>query len=232
MATIAKAQVINISNHGEDVKRFDFRVDKLNDFEAGQFLQLTLEDFNGSGNWPESRTFSIASYINKDNKITLIIKKVGVYTTKIFNELKIGSFCTLKYAYGDFLLPMFDEDARVHCIAGGTGIAPFISFFHQRHYERNTENMYLYYSVRENHNFVALDEIKECLPKDNIYLYCSQEKVKDLKNSRIDFQDIKKNIQNIEEDYFYICGSNELIKNYTTLLRNYGVINIITEDWS
>lgn len=232
MSTVANAQVIKIANHGNDVKRFDFKVDKLDSFEAGQFLQLTLENFNGSGNWPESRTFSIASYINDEDIITLIIKKVGLYTERIFNELELGSFCTLKYAYGDFMLPMFDDDARVHCIAGGTGVAPFISFIKQRKFEGNANNMYLYYSVRNYENFVALSEIHECLNKKNVNLYCSQEKIEGIKNSRIEFQDIKNNIQNIKEDYFYICGSKELVEYYTFSLKEEGALNIITEDWS
>jgi|JI61114C2RNA_FD_contig_91_127116_length_11651_multi_2_in_0_out_0_6 ferredoxin-NADP reductase len=232
MSTVTKAQVIRIINHGDDVKRYDFRVDKLDTFEAGQFLQLTLDDFNGSGNWPESRAFSIASSFNNENVITIIIKKVGTYTDRIFNELKKGGFCTLKYAYGDFLLPMFDDEARIHCIAGGTGISPFLSFFKQRKIEQNTNNMYLYYSVKKNENFAALDEVENCLKNSNINLYCTQEIIEGIKNSRIDFQDILFNIENIEKDYFYICGSNELINNYKILLQNQGALNIITEDWS
>ena len=65
--------------------------EKYKRYDAGTFLQLTLENVSASDYWPESRTFSMASaYDKKNGLIKLIIRKSGVYTTRIFDELQEG----------------------------------------------------------------------------------------------------------------------------------------------
>ena len=232
MAEVSKAKVVNVDQYGDNICKYILQVDELNSFEAGQFLQLTLDDFNGSGNWPESRAFSIASYINDDNTLTLVIKKVGMYTSRIFSELKVGTYCTIKYPYGEFLLPIFDEQAPIHCIAGGTGISPFLSFMEQLKSQKNTNRMYLHYSSRKECDFVNLDLILNSLPSSNISLYCTKEESKQMIHRRVTIQDVITNVKNIEKEYFYICGSTELINLMNKELLKIGAKNIVYEEWT
>ena len=157
MAVVTNAEILSVIEHGEDVREFILKPKIYRRFEAGTFLQLTLEDVNASEIWPDSRTFSIASCHNKDKTIRLIIKKVGEYTGKLFNELKEGSECTIKYSFGDFLLPVFDKENPIVCVAGGTGIAPFLSFLGQLKNENNLNRMYLLYSVKKFENFIDIE---------------------------------------------------------------------------
>lgn len=232
MAEVAKAVVMSVNQHGDDIRKYILKVDELNSFEAGQFLQLTLDDFNGSGNWPESRAFSIASYMNDENTITLVIKKVGFYTNRIFSELQVGSCCTIKYPYGEFMLPMFDDQTPIHCIAGGTGISPFLSFMGQLQSQNNTDRMFLHYSSRKECDFVNLDLILNSLSSSNIRLYCTKEQPKQMTHRRITIEDILSNVSNIEEEYFYICGSTELINSMNVELLKAGAKNIVFEEWT
>ncbi len=232
MAEVAKARVISVDQHGDDIRKYILQVDELNSFEAGQFLQLTLDDFNGSGNWPESRAFSIASYLNDDHTLTLVIKKVGPYTARIFSELSVDSYCTIKYPYGEFMLPMFDEETPVHCIAGGTGISPFLSFIGQLQSQNNTNRMFLHYSSKKECDFVNLDIILSSLPSSNVRLYCTKEEPKQMIHRRITIEDVITNVKNIEEEYFYICGSTELITFMNKELMKAGAKNIVFEEWT
>jgi ferredoxin-NADP reductase len=208
------------------------QVDELNLFEAGQFLHLTLDNCNGSSNWPESRAFSIASYMNDDNTLTLVIKKVGTYTSRIFSELKAGSYCTIKYPYGKFLLPIFDDQAPIHCIAGGTGISPFLSFMGQLKSQNNTNRMFLHYASRNECDFVNLDIIFNALPPSNVRLYCTKEESEQMINRRVTIEDVISNVKNIEKEYFYICASTELIKSMNNELLKIGAKNIVYEEWT
>ena len=131
MGTISKATVLSIKEYGSEIREYTLKLMKNHYFEPGSFLQLTLEEKEDYTRWPESRNFSIASAFNEDGTIKLIIQKVGVYTARIFNELHEGDSCTVKYAFGDFLLPFFDKNSTICCIAGGTGIAPILSFCEQ-----------------------------------------------------------------------------------------------------
>jgi ferredoxin-NADP reductase len=232
MSIITNATVQSIESYGSNVKRYTLKVNELGTYESGQFLQLTLEYFNGSGNWPESRAFSIANFRNSQNEIELIIKKSGFYTQRIFNELKEGVSCTIKYAYGDFLLPLFDPEARIHAIAGGTGVAPFLSFVQQLHAESSTDNFHLYYTVSFANEFVKLKMLESLLPKANLHLFCTRENINYALNKRVEISDVLHNLEHIKKDYFYLCGSNSLVETFKKGLTQLDANNIFFEDWN
>lgn len=228
MAITTSATIEKIVNISENIKEFTIKPEKITSYEPGQFLQFSLDNIDASTYWSESRTFSIASY-GRDY-IKLIIKKVGKYTKRIFEELKEGSKVTIKYAYGDFLLP-FDCDDGIVCIAGGTGISPILSFIDKLKEDDELDKIKLFYSARNKEELIDYDNICEILPKDNVYFYVTRQDTKDERiiNRRIDVDDIKNNT-NIDS-YIYICGSNEFINYFKCNLEALGYENIILDEW-
>lgn len=94
----------------------------------GQFLHLAIDaDYDGVGQWPESRCFSMQSNPDEESiRITYSVK--GAFTTQMRDQLKTGDEVWLKLPYGDlFQQPHNKENALF--IAGGTGITPFLSLF-------------------------------------------------------------------------------------------------------
>ncbi len=232
MATISKAIIINVRDYGDEIKEFTLKLDKYRRFEAGTFLQLTLENVTASERWPDSRTFSISSYYNKDKTIRLIIKKVGEYTTKIFEELKEGSICTVKYAFGDFTLPIFDTENELIFIAGGTGISPFLSFLEYLEEEGGLDRVKLFYSARKKENFIHLDYIKNVLNENQLFLFSTREENTGMNNKRIELEyDVLKNIKNKEKAHYYICGSKEFILDFKNKLEENGITQIYIDEW-
>ena len=64
MATPQKLRCLinKITDHGGHVYTVDLAPERpVPRFKPGQFLHLTLDDYDPSGFWPESRVFSIAS---------------------------------------------------------------------------------------------------------------------------------------------------------------------------
>jgi NAD(P)H-flavin reductase len=94
-------------------------------FRPGQFLHLTVDDYDPSGFWPESRVFSIASSPRDRNRIRICYSVKGRYTTKMEQTLKIGGGVWIKLPYGDFVI---DDASDAVLIAGGTGISAFTAF--------------------------------------------------------------------------------------------------------
>ncbi len=231
MSIFSRATVINIKNYGDNLKEFTLKLDNYKRFEAGTFLQLTLNDVTASERWPDSRPFSIASYYNEDKTMRLIIRKVGKYTTKIFEQLIVGASCTVKYAFGEFILPMFDKENEIICIAGGTGISPFLSFIECLEKEGGLDRIKLFYSVRTQRDYIELDYIKNTINKNNLFLYCTGEKVDYAKKGRIEIEEILKTVKNKEKADFYICGSNEFIADFKRELRKNNIVRINTDEW-
>lgn len=129
-----------------DMRRFRF---ELKDpptisFKAGQFAQLLCPQYKGSGE-EVYRAYSIASDPQQDNLIDLIIRRVpnGICTTWCFDHLKIGDPVKLNGPYGDFYLS--DTDAPMVFLAGGSGMAPFVSILsHMRNVASRREAKYFF----------------------------------------------------------------------------------------
>jgi len=124
-----KSELINILNPFEGIYTLEF--ESLNGkykYHPGQFLHIALdEEYDGSGQWPDSRCFSMQSNPNEETiKITYAVK--GEFTRQMEQQLKVGTEVWLKLPYGDLFTQPHNKTNTVF-IAGGTGITPFLSLF-------------------------------------------------------------------------------------------------------
>ena len=229
MGTISKATVLTVEKHGEEVREYTLQLHKNNHFEAGSFLQLTLEIKKDLSRWPDSRNFSIASAYNKEGIIRLIIRQFGSYTKRIFNELQPGSECTVKYAFGDFLLPFFDKQATICCVAGGTGIAPILGFCEQMSQTGSLNRLHVYYSFKHANEMPGVELLRKLLPAENLHLFCTQQEMDQIPNRRIVFEDIQ--FTDLSSTYFYICGNESFTHYFVGNLKKIKAENIYTDEW-
>lgn len=124
-----RSKIVSIVNPFEGIYTLEF--ESLNGnykYHPGQFLHLALDsEYDGSGQWPESRCFSMQSNPNKESiKITYAVK--GKFTSVMEQQLRIGLELWLKLPYGDLFTKNQNKINTVF-IAGGTGITPFLSLF-------------------------------------------------------------------------------------------------------
>ena len=231
MAIVSNATVLSIKEYNEDIREYIIKPDVYRRFEAGTFLQLTLEKVTASEVWPESRTFSIASCYDKASKvIKLIIRKSGHYTTKIFEELLVNKECTIKYSFGEMLLPQFDNENNIVCIAAGSGIAPFLSFVEELKESDQLDRLELFYTVRKNTDFISYDYLKEILSASKLHLFCTDENSDKAENRLMSIEDIA-NGENILNKHYYICGSPEFITFFKEKLMKLKIKNIYLDEW-
>jgi ferredoxin-NADP reductase len=218
-----KSFVTSVSNPVPGVYTVEFR--SLNGrfkYLPGQFLHLALDnDYDGSGQWPESRCFSMQSNPDEENiRITYAVK--GRFTKMMEQHLKVGSEVWLKLPYGDLFTRPHDKVNTVF-IAGGTGITPFLSLFtHSSFAEYKNPRIYLgFRSKAYNIYDKELNFVRLCKPK--IY-YNDVE-------GQLDIQRI------LEEngatcDYF-IIGPPAMIKSIENYLTGNSIEKdqIKTDDW-
>jgi NAD(P)H-flavin reductase len=128
MSTPRKLQctVERITDHGDGVYTVEMKpLRPVPVFRPGQFLHLTLDNYDPSGFWPESRVFSIASSPGARECLRIVYSVKGVYTTRMAKELHPGKGVWVKMPYGEFVV---DGTADAVLIAGGTGITAFQAF--------------------------------------------------------------------------------------------------------
>ena len=124
-----KAVVEQVARHDSNVASFRLKAEKrLPRFVPGQFIHLTMDAYDPSSFWPESRVFSVANAVMDRSTIWLTISRQGNYTGRILDEVQSGSVLWAKGPYGEFSVDGSHGYRSAVLIAGGTGITPFCAF--------------------------------------------------------------------------------------------------------
>lgn len=222
-----KAKIEKIDNPIDNIFTVSFSSDKKFKYLPGQFLHLALDYYDGIGQWPDSRCFSMQSNPEDDIlKITFAVK--GCFTNRMKVELEERKEVWLKLPYGDIFQRGHDKTKCVF-IAGGTGVTPFFSLFNS-----NEFNFYVYPKI-----YLGFRSRKY-----NIY-HRELSKICNYTNSssnflKIVYQDIDGilNINSIFEENgvestYFISGPPFMIKSFKKyLIHNCVQENkVITDDW-
>jgi NAD(P)H-flavin reductase len=223
---VSRARIVSIKELSTSTREYILELELKFHHEPGQFLQLTLENVDSSMIWPDSRSFSIASYEMPNKQLRLIIKKEGKFTTKLFNDIKVNNILTVKLPYGSFL-PPFDLSLTL-CLAGGTGIAPFLSFFEFFKSNDQLKNFYLFHSTKFMVDAIDNVYLTKELHK-NYKLFLTSDNVPNINNQRINLQEITKSFS--KNTNIYICGNKSFNEDYKNNLIKLGYNNVNIEDW-
>ncbi|KAF0226221.1 MAG: oxidoreductase fad/nad(p)-binding domain protein [Erysipelotrichaceae bacterium] len=230
MAIVSACIVTNIIDINKDVKKFRLKLAKPISYEPGQFLHLTTELVSASDYWPTSRAFSIASYsTNVDDEIEVYIKNNGGYTKEVMESLHIGSMCTVKYPYGDFILPELKPNTKIVGICNGVGITPLLSILDYMSKTNQQDQFYLHYSIRNLEEIIGKEKIEK-IASDHLALNVTRQNTKHFNNRRIDSPDF---VGNYDPDntYFFVSGSNQFIQDMQEKLLALGYTKIIVDSW-
>lgn len=222
-----RSELISIQNEIENIYTLEFKSLKGKfKYSPGQFLHLALDsDYDGTGQWPESRCFSIQSNSNQETiKLTYSVK--GVFTNMMKNELKVGSIVWLKMPYGELFINEHDYNNTIF-IAGGTGITPFLSLFTDECFTKYN-NPILYAGFRNELMNIFNSELDAArLINHQLRINCIYED-----------EDGILSIENIHKESnpstcFFISGPPDMITTFRNYLLKNEVLssNIITDDW-
>jgi NAD(P)H-flavin reductase len=223
---VSRARVASIKELSNTTREYILELELSFHHEPGQFLQLTLENVDSSMIWPDSRSFSIASYEMPNKQLRLIIKKEGKFTTKLFNDIKLNNILTVKLPYGSFLPPL--DLSQTLCLAGGTGIAPFLSFYDFFKFNNMLKNFHLFHSTKLIVDAVDNIHLTNDLNK-NYRLFLTSDNVPNINNKRINLEDITKSFS--KNTNIYICGNKSFNQYYKKNLIQLGYNNVVVEEW-
>lgn len=218
-----RSRVVSVQNPFDSIYTLEFESLGGNfKYLPGQFLHLAIDYlYDGSGQWPDSRCFSMQS--NPDNpriKITYAVK--GRFTRQIEQELRVGSEVWLKLPYGDLFTQRHNKEKTVF-IAGGTGITPFLSLFtHESFNEYKGSRIYLGFKSRSYNIYqYELNSIKSTNP---VIYYQDKDGLLDI---NLIFSENGTNV------CYFISGPPVMIKSFKQTLIDVGVPQnqVLTDDW-
>lgn len=216
-----KSIVEQITNPLPGIYTVTFSSEKKFIYRPGQFLHLALDEYDGIGQWPESRCFSMHSNPKEELiKITYSVK--GNFTSRMKTELYEGKDVWLKLPYGD----IFDRGhSKENCvfIAGGTGITPFLSLFTDDSFcEYINPKIFLGFRSKE-YNIYQKEPASVSLCVTKIYY----ENIDGI----LDINSIYNECSNYST--YFISGPPIMIKNFKKFLLENAVEEnkVITDDW-
>lgn len=219
-----KAKVEKIENPIEDIFSLTFSSDEKFKYLPGQFLHLALDDYDGIGQWPDSRCFSMQSNPDEELlKITYAVK--GKFTNRMKNELHEGKEIWLKLPYGDIFQRGHNKNNCVF-IAGGTGITPFLSLFNSDEF-CSYINPKIYLGFRSKEYNIYEKELSEICNNSSICMKLFYQDVDGILDIKSIFE------ENGLYSTYFISGPPIMIKHFKKYLIESGVYEnrIITDDW-
>ena len=188
-------------------------------FKPGQYVNLIV-NINKK---EYRRSYSICSHPNEPLRIAVKRVDQGV-VSNWFNDLSDHSEPILVSApTGNFILP--EKSKSFVAIAAGSGITPIMSILKANAKEIEAS---LIYGNKTKDEAIFLDDIKN-LPLKSVTHFFSRESVKDMQKGRIDKNAltslIKENIEILKNDYFLLCGPEEMIHACKDTLQFFGLPN-------
>lgn len=219
-----KVKVEKVANPLPDVFTISFSSNKKFKYLPGQFLHLALDEYDGIGQWPDSRCFSMQSSPNEELlKITFAVK--GKFTKRMAHELHHGKEIWLKLPYGDMFQRGHDKKNCVF-IAGGTGLTPFLSLFTDSSFGDYLRPV-LYVGFRNNDYNIFATELNQAQNINNGFA------IKTIYQDQDGILDIEKIYKNHNSSTYFISGPPAMIKNFSGYLLGKDITDskIITDEW-
>ncbi len=176
-------------------------------FDAGMFVMVYGVD--ASGKECIGRAFSIASEPSAPEMEFFVVKEHGGHVSH-FTETKPGDMYNVAGPHGQFkFVPGVDK--KVLFIAGGTGLAPFMSMIrHLKKISSDTDAVLLY-SVKFPTEILGKDELYQICKDLNIKLVISVTRPQEGdgwtgETGHINADMIKREAPDVLERVSYICG--------------------------
>ena len=214
-------KIAKVTERGEDCRSFTLVPDTekgtnaLAYFGAGKYLTV-FETIEGM---PITRAYSISSSPKDslESKYVLTIKLVegGLMSKFIFDTWKEGRSVEVSAPAGNFEYQELRDAKKVICLAGGSGITPFVSMANAIKDGDEDFEMTLLYGSRNYDNILFRDELaaleKECDKIKVVHVLSDEKKAKKgTEKGFITADLIKKYAPENEEYSVFICGPQQM----------------------
>lgn len=240
-----KATITEVIAHNQEIHSYTLVSEKrLPRFLPGQFIHLSLEMYDPSTFWPESRVFSVANAVLDNRTIKLIIGKQGNYTKRIIEELHVGSIVSCKGPYGSFTIQQESLVSKIVLIAGGTGITPFSAYMESL-LENNIlefSKCFLFYGAKTVDLLICKNLADTCASKLSNFkaYYFAENNIPfnsfplAVKCGRLDIKSIVETVKPSNHSIFYLSGPKLMIDYFSKELVEvfqYPPENILIDAW-
>lgn len=181
-------------------------------FEAGQYIWIILPKLGFPDLKGERRAFSITSSTFNKKQISILFRDSDSGYKKTLRSLPLGSEVKVVGPFGSSYVPK-PEQQKIVMIAGGVGIAPFLSIL--RSFDKPTDTRFkLVYVYSSADSIPYFDELNSITSQQDIPFAHHKGSL----NTSIFPTDI-----NWTKDHFYICGPRGMVETAYKILTEHEV---------
>ena len=179
-------------------------------FTPGQFIFLHILDKDG--NTVVKKPYSIASAPDA-NHLELCIKMRNGNCTGRLDNMAVGESVGIEGPFGNFT---YDDQKEAAFVAGGVGIAPFLSILRHIAGKKLKGRFVLFYSAKTKGDLIYHDELKELEKKNpdiKVVMTLTRETPDGWKGEcgRLNDMMMKKHAGELKGMSWWICGPLEMV---------------------
>lgn len=206
-----------------NMKNFTFkRVDSsaFPFFRAGQYVSIQAK----IGDSLVSRPYSISSSPDEalEGRLSLGIEDAGFFSGYMNNEAKIGDRFVMTEPSGEFHYENIRDKKNIVCIAGGSGITPFLSMAKSVAEGNEDYNMTLFYGAKDFENLAYRDEL-EVLKKSGVQIiYVLETAHEGCEQGFVTAKMLEKYVD-INASTFFMCGPVAMYASILDELKPYNL---------
>jgi len=217
-----------------DIKRYSdvhdvFLLPIKNKFQH-KIAQYAYVSFISDGISKEAHPYCITS-LPQENLLRFSIKELGDYTKKL-NKLNVGDKAIVYGPYGHLGEQFNKINKDSIFIAGGIGIAPFLSMFKQAGLKKDESLTNLFYCTKYKNEATFENELIQLASSNDDLNYCNQCS-REIYGGHLSIKQITSCTRNIKNTNVYLCGPSKMMKELEVGLVETGFKNqnIMLEDF-
>ena len=194
-------------------------------FQAGQYITL----FPETGPIKTSRPYSLSSPPNQHGYYDITVRRIenGLVSNYLLDEVKKGDCLITSGPAGNFYFNPLFHDRIMVCLAGGSGITPFMSMIHEIVETGLDRDVYLFYGNKELEDAIFHDTINHISDRfENIHYVPVIENPPagyDGQTGLITGQIINEVLGELSDKTFYLCGPPGLYEFCIPELEKLGI---------
>ncbi|MGI5959232.1 MAG: 2Fe-2S iron-sulfur cluster-binding protein [Massiliimalia sp.] len=175
-------------------------------FRAGQYVSIQMQ----IGDSLVSRPYSIVSTPRQalENKLVLAVENAGFVSGYLNEKAKVGDRFVMTEPSGEFHYETLRDSQHIICIAGGSGITPFLSMAGSLADGDENYSMTLFYGARTAAQLAYKTELDALATRCNglkVVYVLSDEEQPECETGFVSAQLMKK-YTNLEDSTFFLCG--------------------------
>jgi ferredoxin-NADP reductase len=187
-------------------------------YKAGQFFSLTLLNPSFTDERGNSRFFGFVNSPTEMGKIAMVTKTGVSAFKKSLMEMPIGSEVQIDSVGGHTVLP--DKiNQKIVLIAGGVGIAPFMSILRFIKIKSLPYEINLIYVIKDKESAVFFDEIDEYSKENMLFKFFPAFSEEGLISPEL----IKSEFSEPNSRIYYLTGEQKFVLQTFKLLKESGV---------